>query len=85
MNLLKYSTNQFWEDFFVKSSPTSRSHLVSIDKEDETVICDCEDFKYRKENLRFGGVKLDDKDNQCKHIKFALKIREAVHGVGEDE
>lgn len=81
MNLLKMYSNDFYDDFFVKSSKKSRTHLVTIDKEDETVICDCEDFRYRKENLRFGGVNLSDKDNHCKHIRFALKIREAIEGV----
>lgn len=78
MNLFKYFCNDYWEDFFIKSSPTSRSHLVTIDKKEGSVHCDCEDFKYRKENLRFGGVLLNDKENHCKHIQFALRIREVI-------
>ena len=81
MNLFKYSSNEFWEDFFIKSSPTSRSHLVTIDKKEGTVHCDCEDFKYRKENLRFGGVKLEDKENHCKHITYAIKVREVLNEI----
>ena len=85
MHLLKLYSNDFCDDFCVKSSKKSRTHLVTIDKEDETVICDCEDFRYRKENLRFGGVKLSDTENHCKHIQFALKIRDVLKEVIENE
>ena len=75
MNFLKFFRNDYWEDYFVKSTPKSRSHLVTIDLKEDTVMCDCEDFKYRKENLKFGGVKLSDKENHCKHIRAVLKLR----------
>ena len=84
MNLLKYYSNIVYDDFFVKDNPKSRLHLVTLDKQDNTVHCDCEDFKFRKENLKFGGVTVDDKDNHCKHIRFALRIREAVQEVIND-
>ena len=29
--------------------------------------------RYRKDNLKFGGAKLDDVNNHCKHIKKILK------------
>ena len=80
MNLLKYYSNQYYDDFFVKDKPQSRTHLVSIDKQDKSVHCDCEDFKYRKENLEFGGVNLDDERGHCKHIRFAIRVREAIIG-----
>lgn len=85
MNLLKYYSNDFYEDFFVKSSKKSRTHLVSIDKKEQSAFCDCEDFRFRKENLKFGGVALSDKENHCKHICFALKIRDALKEVITDE
>ena len=75
MNFLKFFRNDYWEDYFVKSEKTSKAHLVTVDVKEQTVICDCEDFKFRKENLRFGGVKLTDTDNHCKHIRAALKLR----------
>lgn len=81
MNLLRFFSNDYYDDFFIKSDKKSRTHLVSVDKKDNTVQCDCEDFRYRKENLKFGGVALCDKENHCKHIQFALKIR----GVIQDE
>ena len=85
MNLLKYYSNIVYDDFFVKDNPKSRTHLVTIDKQDKTVHCDCEDFKFRKENLEFGGVTVDDKENHCKHIRFALRIKEVVQEVIDDE
>lgn len=78
MNLFKFFRNEYWEDYFIKSSPTSDTHLVTIDLKEETVHCDCLDFKYRKENLKFGGVKLTDKENHCKHIREVLKIRSVL-------
>ncbi len=78
MNFLKFFRNDYWEDYFVKSTPKSKSHLVTIDIKEQTVHCDCEDFKYRKENLKFGGVSLDDTDNHCKHIKSVLKLRKVL-------
>ena len=75
MIFLKFFKNEYWEDYFIKSNPRSRTHIVTVDCVENTVMCDCEDFKYRKENLRFGGVKLNDKENHCKHITAALKLR----------
>ncbi len=80
MNFLKFFRNEFWEDYFVKSTERSRTHLVTIDRKEETVMCDCEDFKFRKENLKFGGVKLNDTENHCKHIKAVLKLRSVLDG-----
>lgn len=80
MNFLKFFRNEYWEDYFVKSNPKARTHLVTIDLKEDTVMCDCEDFKYRKENLKFGGVALSDKDNHCKHIKEVLRVRSVLDG-----
>ena len=78
MNFLKFNRNKFWEDYFIKSTERSQTHLVTIDLKEQTVHCDCEDFKYRKENLKFGGVKLSDIENHCKHIREVLKIRKVL-------
>ena len=78
MNFLKFNRNDFWEDYLVKTDKKSRTHLVTIDLKEQSVHCDCEDFKFRKENLKFGGVKLNDKENHCKHIREVLKIRSVL-------
>ena len=75
MDFLKFFKNEFWEDYFLRTNARSRTHIVTVDLKEETVMCDCEDFKYRKENLKFGGVRLNDTDNHCKHIRTALKLR----------
>ena len=78
MNFLKIFINEFWEDYFLKTNERSRTHLVTIDVKEQTIHCDCEDFKFRKENLKFGGVALTDKENQCKHMREVLRIREVL-------
>lgn len=78
MHFLKFFRNDFWEDYFLKTDKNSETHLVTIDLKEGTVTCDCKDFKFRKENLKFGGVKLTDTDNHCKHIKAALKLRDVL-------
>lgn len=75
MDFLKFFRNDYWEDYFIRSNPRSRTHMVTVDLKEETVHCDCEDYKYRKEKLKYGGVKITDTDNHCKHIKAALKLR----------
>lgn len=78
MNFLKITRNEYWEDYLLKTDSKSRSHLVTIDLKELSVHCDCEDFKYRKENLKFGGVLLSDTENHCKHIRSVLKLREVL-------
>lgn len=78
MYFLKFFRNEYWEDYFIKSTSKSRTHLITIDLKEKTIQCDCEDFKYRKENLRFGGVKLSDTENHCKHIREVLRVREVL-------
>lgn len=62
-----------YEDFEVSSeSSTNISYLVTIDYDEQTCYCTCPDFQYRKDNLKFGGSKLDDVNNHCKHIMEVL-------------
>ena len=62
-----------WEDYYVASQTSpDKEYLVIIDREEETVYCTCPDFQYRKQTERFGGAKLFDTSNHCKHIKEVL-------------
>ena len=72
----EYNKNELWEDYCIKSMASGKSYIITIDVMEQTVSCDCEDFKYRKENLKFGGVKLSDYKNHCKHIKKILEIKD---------
>ena len=72
----KLVKNEQWEDYFILSKSSNKQYIITIDIVEDTVCCDCEDFKYRKENLRFGGVRINDKANHCKHIKKILEMRE---------
>ena len=72
----KYYKNDMWEDYYIKSKASNKSYIITFDVLEKTVSCDCEDFKYRKENLKFGGVKLSDKKNHCKHIRKILEIKD---------
>ena len=69
MIIEKVSKNDEWEDYYIKSKSSNKHYIITFDILEGTVNCDCEDFKYRRENLKFGGVKLTDKENHCKHIK----------------
>lgn len=44
------------------------SYGVDIDKVEGTVFCDCPDFRFRKQTEKWGGAKLTDVSNHCKHI-----------------
>lgn len=62
-----------YEDFEVSSqSSPNTSYLVTVDNDENTCYCTCPDFRFRKDNLKFGGAKLDDVNNHCKHIKKCL-------------
>lgn len=65
--------SDIFTDYIVYNDKKHTEYLVTVDHEEQTVKCDCPDFKYRKENLRYGGAKLDDVNNHCKHIKKILK------------
>ena len=73
MFILSHKKYGEWEDFEVNSeSSPNTSYLVTIDHDEKTCYCTCPDFQYRKDNLKFGGAKLDDEDHHCKHIKEVL-------------
>ena len=73
MFILSHKKYGEYEDFEVASqSSPNTSYLVTVDHDEKTCYCTCPDFHYRKDNLKFGGAKLDDNQNHCKHIKAAL-------------
>ena len=83
MFILSHKKYGEFEDFDVSSeSSPNTSYLVTIDHDEETCYCTCPDFRYRKDNLKFGGAKLEDSEHHCKHIKFALNLRETITGCG---
>ena len=59
-------------DWIVYNDESHCEYLVQVDHEEGTVKCDCPDFSIRKQTERFGGAKLEDKENHCKHIIAAL-------------
>ena len=67
----KYGEYEDW-DVTSQSSP-NKEYLVTLDHEEKTVYCTCPDFQFRKDNLKFGGAKLDDVNNHCKHIKKVME------------
>ena len=67
----KYGEYEDW-DVISQSSP-DKEYLVTVDHEEQTVYCTCPDFKYRKDNLKFGGAKLDDVNNHWKHSKKVME------------
>ncbi|MBR5504412.1 MAG: hypothetical protein IKV87_08230 [Methanobrevibacter sp.] len=78
MIIEKISKNDEWEDYFIFSTSSKKHYIVTFDLKENTVFCDCEDMKYRRQNLKFGGVKISDKDHHCKHIKKVLEIRDEL-------
>ncbi len=73
MAIVSHQVNGEWEDWEIQSQSNPNTiYLISLDHDEDTIRCDCPDFHYRKENLRFGGVKLNDNDNHCKHIREDL-------------
>lgn len=79
MKLTSFIKNESWEDWYVISA-TGKQYLITIDLIEKTVYCTCPDFKYRKDNLKFGGALLTDKENHCKHIEYILRIRRVLDG-----
>ena len=73
MFILSHKKYGEYEDFEVASqSSPNTSYLVTIDHDEKTCYCTCPDFRYRKDNLKFGGAKLGDVNNHCKHIREVL-------------
>ena len=64
--------SDLFTDYIVYNDETHKEYLVTVDHTENTCYCTCPDFKYRKDSLRFGGVKLEDTDNHCKHIKEVM-------------
>ena len=49
MIIEKVSKNDEWEDYYIKSKSSNKHYIITFDILEDTVNCDCEDFKYRKE------------------------------------
>ena len=61
-----------YQDYLIHNDETDKEYLVTIDNEEQSCYCTCPDFKYRKDNLKFGGAKLEDVEHHCKHIRLTL-------------
>lgn len=59
--------------FEVTGSDGETTYTVDIDIEERTCFCNCPDFLFRKQTEKFGGAKLKDKRNHCKHIRKVLE------------
>lgn len=59
--------------FLVASHSSDAEYCVDINLKEKTVYCTCPDFLFRKSYLEFGGARLGDKDNYCKHIREVLE------------
>ncbi len=81
MNITSVIRNDYWEDYYIENDNGDNRYLVTIDVKEKTVFCTCPNFKFRKAPraaLKFGGVSLTDRDNHCKHISYALQVREVL-------
>ena len=75
-NIVLLAENDELELYRVQSESNDElTYGVDIDKREGTFYCDCPDFRYRKQTEKWGGAKLTDSSNQCKHIKRVMKIR----------
>ena len=75
MIFLKIEINDRWEDYTLKTDRRSNAHLVSFDREERTYHCTCEDYRFRRDKLEFGGVAALDVANHCKHITEVRRLR----------
>lgn len=64
--------SKIFSDWLVYNDETHNEYLVTVDYEDNTVNCDCPDFKFRRQTEKWGGAKIDDPIHHCKHIKEVL-------------
>lgn len=64
--------SELYTDYIVYNDETHHEYLVTVDHEEQTCYCTCPDFQYRKQTEKFGGAKLTDVSNQCKHIREVL-------------
>lgn len=65
-------SSPIFSDWIVYNDDKHTEYLVTVDHEEGTVKCDCPDFKFRKQNQKYGCAKLWDTANHCKHIRAAL-------------
>lgn len=82
MRVVAFTSNEYWEDYYILNDDGSKQYLVTIDVKENTVYCTCPNFRYRCNTVvnrcKYGGLELADKTNHCKHIRFALHIREVL-------
>ena len=64
--------SEIFSDWIVYNDEKHTEYLVTVDHEEQTVKCDCPDFKFRKQSGPYGCVKIGDVNNYCKHIRQAL-------------
>ena len=74
MFILSHKKYGEYEDFEVSSeSSPNTSYLCTIDHDEQTCYCTCPDFQYRKQTEKYGGAKIEDNKNHCKHIRKVIK------------
>jgi len=71
--------SDIFTDYLVYNDETHGEYLVTVDHEDETVKCDCPDFKYRKSVEKYGCAKLSDTAHHCKHIRIITGEKHEEH------
>lgn len=75
-DIILLAENEEYALYRVKShSNPNISYGVDIDKVEGTCFCECPDFRYRKQTEKWGGAKLDDTNNHCKHIGEVLWLK----------
>ena len=81
MRLIAFTSNPYWEDYYLENDAGDKQYLITIDVKEGTAFCTCPNFLYKRNkaaNLKFGGVLLSDVENHCKHIRYVLQIREVL-------
>lgn len=82
MRIISFTSNEYWEDYYLLNDAGDKQYLITIDVKEGTVFCTCPHFQYRcnthEKRCKFGGLLLSDTENHCKHIKYVLKIREVL-------
>ena len=83
MKIVSFTSNPFWEDYYLINDNGDKTYLITVDVKEQTVFCTCPHFLYRCNNAptrcKFGGLKIDDVENHCKHIQYVLGIREVLN------
>ena len=82
MRIVAFTSNEYWEDYYLQNETGDKQYLITIDVKEGTVFCTCPHFVYRcnkpATRCKFGGLLLSDKGNHCKHIKYVLGVREVL-------